>query len=71
MSTNGEKSRNLRTAVAWTLSDACRALDNLAWRIAPWDRPSSEAQLIDDYYRIGYQMGHEAGSRGEVPIFHW
>ena len=69
MTANGGKLRNLRTTVAWTLSDACRALEKLAWRIAPWDQPSSEAKLIDDYYRIGYQMGIEAGRRGEVSIF--
>jgi hypothetical protein len=63
--------RSLRTAFAWKLPDVCRALDNLAWRIAPWDQPASEAQLIDDYYRMGHLMGYEAGRRGEVPIFHW
>jgi hypothetical protein len=57
--------RDLRTEVAWKLSDACMALDRLAWRIAPWDQPASRAQLIDDYYRIGYLMGVESVERDD------
>jgi hypothetical protein len=39
------------------------ALEKLAWRMAPWDQPASQDQLVDDYHRIGYQMGIAAGRR--------